>query len=607
MVKIIAEIGINHGGNINTARDLIKAAQASGCWGVKFQFRNLHTFYQNTDEVSDEMIRAEIERNYFSVTELRELNEFCKNIEIKFGISFFRLEDAEMICSNIETIDFYKIPSAECLNIPLLNFLLEQGKKVFVSTGGHVTSKVIEKLKTYKNDIVIFHCIANYPVRLGDQDLNVISSFKDSGFSNLGYSSHDDSWEVCLIAISKGAKWIERHITLDKSANGLDHNSSSTPHEFERLGLLGNNFQKILGNSEHSPNQGELVNLQNLGTSLYARKNFSQGELTKIEDYEIKAPRVGISVDDFCERFRNKPLLKEINKGQPLIESNFVDLGDTVNDSLKYFCRSVGLGLPVRLHDYESIKKKFDLGTYEFHLSFSEVLDGNLHSLLSKVEPDENISIHLPDYIPGNRLLDPISKDEYTLLKSLEIIDKTCEWSDRLEQRTEKRINIVGSFSCTHNKSRKENLDQIFDFVLSRKNIILPQWLPVYAWYFGGSAKLELFNSDQDIEYLTENNFKICLDFSHLVMSADYFSADWKDWYHRLKSLTEHVHISDANGPTSEGLMIGNGRIGNFSEILDINKNKILECWQGHINQGQGFKESLEILEKQYAQRGEAL
>ena len=115
---------------------------------------------------------------------------------------------------------------------------------------------------------------------------------------------------------------------------------------------------------------------------------------------------------------------------------------------------------------------------------------------------------------------------------------------------------------------------------------------------------MELFNSEQDIEYLEKNNLKICLDFSHLVMAANYYSVDWKNWYQRLKSLTEHIHISDADGSTSEGLMIGDGQIGNFCEILDISKLKILECWQGHINQGQGFRASLEILEKQYAKKG---
>ncbi len=603
MVNIIAEIGINHGGSILSAKNLIREAKESGCWGVKFQFRDLKTFYQNTDEVSDEMISTEIERNHFSLDDLEELSQFCQYLGINFGISFFRLSDAKMVCSNISDIDFFKVPSAECMNTPLITFLIEQGKKVFVSIGGHSTKLAINLLKDFKKNIVIFHCIANYPVRLGDQDLNVLCKIKESGFTAVGYSSHDELWEVCLLAISQGANWIERHITFDKSANGLDHNSSSTPQEFKQLALFASNYDKILGESEHTPNQGELVNLQNLGTSLYAKTDVLQNALAKEEDYEIRAPRIGLTVNEFQARFKNQRLAKAIRQGQPLTESNFHKADDIIDDDLKKFCRSVRLGLPVRLHDYDLIKTKFDLGTYEFHLSFSEVLDGNLDDLVLKIDNQENISIHLPDYIPGNRLLDPISKDEYTLSKSLEIINKTCDWSDKLEQRTQKKINIVGSFSCTHNQSRDDNLNQIFEFLLSRNTTILPQWLPVYAWYFGGSAKLNLFNSREDIDYLIKNNLKICLDFSHLVMAADYYEADWRDWYERLRGLIEHIHLSDADGPTSEGLMIGDGQIGDFSEILDIKKNKILECWQGHINSGQGFKSSLGILEQQYCHR----
>ena len=122
-----------------------------------------------------------------------------------------------------------------------------------------------------------------------------------------------------------------------------------------------------------------------------------------------------------------------------------------------------------------------------------------------------------------------------------------------------------------------------------------------HAWYFGGSVKLNLFNSLTDIEYISRHNLKICLDVSHLVMAASFYSADWKIWYNKLKDFSDHIHISDAGDSSSEGLMIGDGLIGNFSEILSLKKVKIIECWQGHMNGGEGFKKSLEILKKQYS------
>ena len=127
----------------------------------------------------------------------------------------------------------------------------------------------------------------------------------------------------------------------------------------------------------------------------------------------------------------------------------------------------------------------------------------------------------------------------------------------------------------------------------------MPQWLPVYAWYFGGTVKLDIFNSYQDIQYIVSNQRKICLDFSHLVMAASYYKVCWRDWFNDLLPCAEHIHMSDAADATSEGLMFGKGQIGDFSEILAINKLKIIESWQGHINEGEGFGQALGILYRQ--------
>ena len=100
-------------------------------------------------------------------------------------------------------------------------------------------------------------------------------------------------------------------------------------------------------------------------------------------------------------------------------------------------------------------------------------------------------------------------------------------------------------------------------------------------------------------------NLKICLDLSHLVMSASYHDANWKDWYRKLLPSVEHLHISDASDTMSEGLMFGDGLIGDFSDILQLDKLKIVESWQGHLNGGDGFKKSLEILHKQFSGKDE--
>ena len=121
----------------------------------------------------------------------------------------------------------------------------------------------------------------------------------------------------------------------------------------------------------------------------------------------------------------------------------------------------------------------------------------------------------------------------------------------------------------------------------------------MYAWYFGGSVKINLFNSFEDIEYLKKHSINICLDVCHLVLSANYFGKKWQDWFKDLYPLAQHYHLADAEGIDGEGLQIGKGDIKNFSNFLKPKKMKIIEVWQAHHNKGYGFVEAISLLSKQ--------
>ena len=123
MCKVIAEIGLNHGGEMSVAKELIKQAKEAGCWGVKFQYRNIQTFYKKKDEVSDTIIYDEIVKNFLSLEKVIGLANYCRRLDIKFGISVFRSDDLNDLVKILNVIDFFKVPSAECLNIKLLEDL----------------------------------------------------------------------------------------------------------------------------------------------------------------------------------------------------------------------------------------------------------------------------------------------------------------------------------------------------------------------------------------------------------------------------------------------------------------------------------------------------
>ena len=144
-------------------------------------------------------------------------------------------------------------------------------------------------------------CTSNYPAEIGSQNLSVLKELKKKNIT-VGYSSHDKNYEIPVIAGYLGANIVERHITLDKYGDGLDDSTSSDPDELKKIMHLLNNYQNVMGNPDKPVNQGEILNMQNLGTSLYAKNSIEANQTVVFEDFEVKAPRIGLSLSQ-CDSF----------------------------------------------------------------------------------------------------------------------------------------------------------------------------------------------------------------------------------------------------------------------------------------------------------------
>ena len=600
---IIAEIGCNHNGDLEEAKSLVRQAASANCWGVKFQFRNVSTFYQSSNEIGDEILSAEIARTDLAIKDLVSLADLARSLGMKSGMSFFRVEDYKVFGPACNSFDFFKVPSAECTNYELIKSLLETKKQVMVSTGGHSVTKIEDTLtKFIDKNLIIFHCVPNYPTKLGAQNLLFIKKLKELGFKDVGYSSHDEDIEVCLMAMAIGAKWIERHLTNDVNGKGLDDSSSSEIKDFKLLDKYARNMSDIMGDKNRLPNQGEILNMQNLGTGMYAKKHGTNLLSHSLSDFEIKAPRVGMSVGEYLQDYKDKPLFVNLNKGEALSKRHFTKVTSYNKDELSVFAKQNLVGIPVRLHDIDKYRGLINTGVYEFHLSYTEVFSEGLLDSVSKVNKDDHISIHLPDYLEGNRIVDPISTDPQTRSDSRELIKRTQEFARHISDKINKHIPIIGSFSQRCGRKREEVLEDLFNYLKTtsaNEYKIYPQWLPVYAWYFGGSVKLDLFNRQEDIDYVNKHQLDVTLDLCHLSLSAEYSKESWLDWYNQLKERIGHFHLADAEGVDGEGLDIGSGNIGDFSIFLDSEKIKVIEVWQGHFHDGVGFLKALDTLNKQ--------
>ena len=600
---IIAEIGINHDGIKENAIKLIESAQKSGVNAIKFQYRNLENAYSNqAKEIGDEIILKEINKCYLTPEDLIELTGIAKDLNLEVGISFFDEIDILDFGSNINIFDFFKIPSVELSNFSLIAALIKLNRHVYISLGAHNENEIDAALsKLPKTGWTPMHCISNYPVNLKNARLGYITYLKDKWNCKVGYSSHDDDWEMCLFAMTLGVSVIERHITLNRNGNGLDHSSSSTPDHFSKISEFQNNYSQIFsGNSPRLANQGELLNRQNLGRSFFPIKDFPKGHYFQMSDLVYRSPNTGLDKNSISN-YIDKPIKAVIKKGESITRSLFEET-NPISEDIIASAKKIGLSLPVRLHDIQNIEKLFPIGAFEFHLSFDEVLS---EIDTSDINPLNKYSIHLPDYINPTKLLDPFSNNASQKKESIRIIDRTVEFAKKLQQITGNNIPVLGSFSIVHNsrESFYEEYSNLFKTYSNQGVNIIPQWLPPIAWYHGGSVKLNVMNEKIDIKFINKYDLGLCLDICHMILGRNYFNFSTDYIIDSLDNQIQHIHIADASGIDGEGLPIGTGDAENLSLIkrsMNFDCLKVIEVWQGHLNNGEGFRSAITKLVELY-------
>jgi N-acetylneuraminate synthase len=183
-------------------------------------------------------------------------------------------------------------------------------------------------------------------------------------------------------------------------------------------------------------------------------------------------------------------------------------------------------------------------------------------------------------------------------------------FAENLQQLTGATVPIVGSFSVLGDLSPREFYEryhELFDTYRRRDLQLLPQWLPPIAWYFGGSVPLTVMNDVFAIEMIEKLGTRICLDACHLLMCDAFGTFDATGALRKLSPFIDHVHLAEADGVDGEGLAIGSGSdspLGVFSTLLGLPCMKVIEVWQGHLNDFHGFAESLVNLKRIYGRNG---
>ena len=244
-IYIIAEIGINHNGDLQIAKQLIDIAKVAGCDVVKFQKRNPdicvpeHQKSVMRDTPWGKMTYLEYKYKVeFEKNEYDEIDKYCKNRNIRWSASPWDLDSLNFL--NTYDVPFIKIPSALITDLELIKKTTETGKKIIISTGmstlDDVDAAVNTILNTNKDAVYsVLHCNSSYPAPNDDLNLKCITTLKDRYNCEVGYSGHEFGLTTTIASICMGANIIERHITLDRTMWGTDQMCSVEPQGLIKL------------------------------------------------------------------------------------------------------------------------------------------------------------------------------------------------------------------------------------------------------------------------------------------------------------------------------------------------------------------------------------
>ena len=257
---VIAEIGCNHQGNINLAKEMIQAASNCGAEYVKFQKRENKILLGEDYFKPHPVPHNSFGKNYgehrekleFNIKQHEMLYKFCLKKNIKYSISVWDKISAEKILNSKINLDYIKIPSACNQDYELIDFLLKKFKKKIHISLGMTTLKeeqklvnFIKKKKKLKN-VVLYSCTSDYPVKFEDICISDINRLKKKYNLPIGFSGHHLGIAIDMAAVAFGAKFIERHFTLDRTLKGTDHAASLEPNGLKKLTRDITNLTKAL-------------------------------------------------------------------------------------------------------------------------------------------------------------------------------------------------------------------------------------------------------------------------------------------------------------------------------------------------------------------------
>jgi len=610
-VYVIAEIGINHNGDLDEAKRLIRAAVEAGADGVKIQVRHLASIYTKT--VLDDPLRAEqgsqyllseLRKAHFTFAQVEELFACAKQFDRDFFATPFDITSARFL--EEMGVELFKIGSPDMTNLPLLDAVAGFGKPMIVSTGmseEREIDEVVAFLKSRNADFALLHCNSTYPAPASAINLRYLAVMRERWQVAIGYSGHEQGFAPTLAAVALGAAIVERHLTADTAQSGPDHRSSLLPAEFAAMVAQIREIELALGAPRRILNQGERSNRLSLAKSPVAARDLAAGTVLRREDVAAKTPAKGTSPLELKWMIGAK-LARDVKADDYLFPDQFEHAAPAaapVRIAKKW-------GIVGRLNDFRDfLDLKPDL--VEIHLTWRDLFDGR------RVDEtfEQDLVVHAPEYFQ-DRLIDFSSPDAQVTDYSLDMLQRTINLAREIAPRFAGARDPRGPRIVVHpggHFPRPTDVDNAEQYRLLKKNLLaldsqgvrlLVENMPPRPWYFGGRWYNTIFMDGREVaQFAQEMGWGICYDTSHAGLYCNLAGLSLADCTRAVLDHIAYLHVSDYRGVTEEGLQLGEGEIDLaqfFAIVAKIDSGFIPEIWQGHLNNGEGFKRALKSVER---------
>jgi sialic acid synthase len=329
---VVAEVGHNHQGDVETAKRLLDAAKECGVDAVKLQKRSNRTLY--TREFYEQPYDNELSfgRTYgehrealeLGKDDYRELLRHAADIDVTLFATAFDFESADLLAEL--DVPAFKFASGDLRNTPLQRHVASFGKPMLLSTGGGTMEDIVRAVDTIvpiNEQLCVLQCTAAYPASVEDLNLGVITTLRER-FPNqvIGLSDHQNGIAMAVVAYMLGARVIEKHFTLDHALKGRDHAFSLMPEGMRRLVRDLQRVPAALGDAEKRPLPIEADPLEKMGKKLVAARDLELGHVLATEDLAIRSPADGGLPPYELERLVGRRLRR------PVVFEDFVTFDD---------------------------------------------------------------------------------------------------------------------------------------------------------------------------------------------------------------------------------------------------------------------------------------